>query len=222
VSQQACGGVLGGHRGRMAAPSSQPFSQDISQDTAALTSSQAGAEFDASFFDDDDAEADGTQEFFGMANTQDSSQADAEFNFTEFAGMTQDSSQPTMAFSGFSTPYSPSIASSMDAGGGFYDMGADPDGGQGTVELDFKETFDEDVLIDEEVPKELPPHACIYCGIHNPASVVRCIKSNKWCVPSRSRMPPLPAGSQYSHRYTLVCAVKQLCAYACSATGRES
>ena len=50
------------------------------------------------------------------------------------------------------------------------------------MELDFKETFDEDVLIDEEVPKELPPHACIYCGIHNPASVVRCIKSNKWCA----------------------------------------
>lgn len=163
----------------MAAPSSQPFSQDISQDTAGgLSSSQAGAEFDASFFDEDDG--DGTQEFFGigMASTQDS-QADAEFNFNEFAGMTQDSSQPNMAFSDFSTPYSQSIASSMDAGGGFYDMGAD-DGAQGTVELDFKETFDEDALIDEEVSKELPPHACIYCGIHNPASVVRCIKSNKW------------------------------------------
>ncbi len=214
----------------MAAPSSQPFSQDISQDTAALTSSQAGAEFDASFFDDDDADADGSQEFFGMANTQDSSQADAEFNFTEFAGMTQDSSQPTMAFSGFSTPYSPSIASSMDAGGGFYDMGADPDGGQGTVELDFKETFDEDVLIDEEVPKELPPHACIYCGIHNPASVVRCIKSNKWCA---CRVAPACACYMWGLDIfidTQPCAWSrggvpvrplQACRAACSATGRE-
>jgi hypothetical protein len=158
------------------ASGSQPFSQNISQDTTGLSSSQA-QEFDASFFEEDDQ--DGTQEFFGFANTQDS-QADAEFNFNEFAGMTQDSSQPNMAFSNFATPYSQSIASSMDAGShaDFYDGAGD--GAAGTVELDFKETFDEDALIDEEAPKELPAHACIYCGIHNPASVVRCIKSNKW------------------------------------------
>jgi len=68
----------------------------------------------------------------------------------------------------------------MDAGShaDFYDGAGD--GAAGTVELDFKETFDEDALIDEEAPKELPAHACIYCGIHDPASVVRCIKSNKW------------------------------------------
>jgi hypothetical protein len=165
----------------MAATGSQPFSQNISQDTTGLSSSQA-QEFDASFFDDDDHE--GTQEFFGFANTQDSQ----DLNFNEFAGMTQDSSQPNMAFSNFTTPYSQSIASSMDAGAhdGFYDGAGD--GAAGTVELDFKETFDEDEeapQLDEEAPKELPPHACNYCGIHNPASVVRCIKSNKWYLFTR-------------------------------------
>jgi len=168
-----------GERHKMAdREGSQPFSQDISQGTTGLSSSQAGHEFEgASFFDDEDGE--GTQEFFGFASTQDS-QADAEFNFNEFAGMTQDSSQPSLAFSNFTTPYSQSIASSMDAGAheGFFDGAGD--GAAGTVELDFKETFDEDAMVDEEVPKELPAHACIYCSIHNPASVVRCIKSSKW------------------------------------------
>ena len=151
-----------------------PFSQDIASDTTGLTGSQAVAEFDASFFDEDDGE-EGTQEFFGFASTQDS-QADAEFNFNEFAGMTQDSSQANLAFSSdFTTSYPQSIASSMDAGGGEFfeaDEGA-------TVELDFREAFD-DGADDDEGPMELPAHACVYCGIHNPASVVRCIKSNKW------------------------------------------
>jgi hypothetical protein len=28
--------------------------------------------------------------------------------------------------------------------------------------------------------KSLPPHACKYCGIHSPASVVKCAICNKW------------------------------------------
>jgi hypothetical protein len=28
--------------------------------------------------------------------------------------------------------------------------------------------------------KSLPPHACKYCGIHSPASVVKCNICNKW------------------------------------------
>ena len=27
---------------------------------------------------------------------------------------------------------------------------------------------------------ELPPHACAYCGIHDPNSVVKCVGSGKW------------------------------------------
>ena len=64
-----------------------PFSQDIFSHTTRLTGSQAVAEFGASFFDEDDGE-EGTQEFFGLASTQDC-QADDEFNLNEFAGMTQ-------------------------------------------------------------------------------------------------------------------------------------
>ena len=27
---------------------------------------------------------------------------------------------------------------------------------------------------------DLPPHACAYCGIHNPQAVVKCVESKKW------------------------------------------
>lgn len=36
---------------------------------------------------------------------------------------------------------------------------------------------------EEEV--ELPPHACAYCGIHNPSSVVKCLSCSKWFCSAR-------------------------------------
>ncbi|CAK4032821.1 upf1 regulator of nonsense transcripts [Lecanosticta acicola] len=36
---------------------------------------------------------------------------------------------------------------------------------------------------EEEV--ELPPHACSYCGIHNPSSVVKCLSCSKWFCSAR-------------------------------------
>ena len=36
---------------------------------------------------------------------------------------------------------------------------------------------------EEEV--ELPPHACSYCGIHNPGSVVKCLTCSKWFCSAR-------------------------------------
>ena len=32
---------------------------------------------------------------------------------------------------------------------------------------------------------ELPPHACAYCGIHNPSSVVKCLACSKWFCSAR-------------------------------------
>ncbi|WPH02314.1 DNA-binding protein SMUBP-2, protein [Acrodontium crateriforme] len=40
-----------------------------------------------------------------------------------------------------------------------------------------------DVHNEEEV--ELPPHACAYCGIHNPSSVVKCLSCSKWFCSAR-------------------------------------
>lgn len=40
-------------------------------------------------------------------------------------------------------------------------------------------------LTDTEHEKELPPHACAYCGIHSPASVVKCLACNKWFCSGR-------------------------------------
>lgn len=37
----------------------------------------------------------------------------------------------------------------------------------------------------EEEEKELPAHACAYCGIHSPASVVKCLACNKWFCSAR-------------------------------------
>ena len=42
-------------------------------------------------------------------------------------------------------------------------------------ELTFED--DED---DQFYSKDLPPHACAYCGIHDPACVVLCTTTRKW------------------------------------------
>lgn len=36
-----------------------------------------------------------------------------------------------------------------------------------------------------EDEKELPPHACAYCGIHSPSSVVKCLGCSKWFCSAR-------------------------------------
>ncbi|KAG8941152.1 ATP-dependent helicase NAM7, partial [Tulasnella sp. 408] len=45
----------------------------------------------------------------------------------------------------------------------------------------------ESVLEETKIEKQvdLPPHACSYCGIHSPASVVKCTICNKWFCNSR-------------------------------------
>ncbi|KAH9820833.1 RNA helicase-domain-containing protein [Melampsora americana] len=37
----------------------------------------------------------------------------------------------------------------------------------------------------DDMSRELPPHACAYCGIHSPSSVVRCLICSKWFCNSR-------------------------------------
>lgn len=40
----------------------------------------------------------------------------------------------------------------------------------------------------EEEPEEpLPEWACAYCGVHNPACVVKCIKTGKWFCNGRQQ-----------------------------------
>ncbi len=36
-----------------------------------------------------------------------------------------------------------------------------------------------------DMPVELPSHACAYCGLHDPASVVKCVSTDKWFCNSR-------------------------------------
>ena len=41
-------------------------------------------------------------------------------------------------------------------------------------------TASDDGYVDHYDEASLPPYACRYCGIHDPASVARCVESNKW------------------------------------------
>ncbi|KAF8635544.1 hypothetical protein AX17_003927 [Amanita inopinata Kibby_2008] len=54
--------------------------------------------------------------------------------------------------------------------------------GRATIDEDFDAVLDD--LKDEGVVN-LPPHACSYCGIHSPASVVKCLVCSKWFCNSR-------------------------------------
>ncbi|RUS31224.1 hypothetical protein BC938DRAFT_478225 [Jimgerdemannia flammicorona] len=54
-------------------------------------------------------------------------------------------------------------------------------------QMQFEEGDDLDGFVDPRavIEKELPPHACRYCGIHSPASVVKCVTCSKWFCNSR-------------------------------------
>ncbi|KAM0792340.1 ATP-dependent helicase NAM7 [Microbotryomycetes sp. NB124-2] len=69
------------------------------------------------------------------------------------------------------------------------DFGREMDNG---VEFDHDPNHQVALLYDEDfdgmlddLNRELPPHACSYCGIHNPACVVKCLVCNKWFCNSR-------------------------------------
>lgn len=55
----------------------------------------------------------------------------------------------------------------------------------GMQSLKFEETGEEDGEEGHMKDAVLPAHACRYCGIHDPACVVRCVESNKWFCNSR-------------------------------------
>ncbi|KAF5330996.1 hypothetical protein D9619_005221 [Psilocybe cf. subviscida] len=52
----------------------------------------------------------------------------------------------------------------------------------GGLDEDFDAVLDD---LKDESAIDLPPHACSYCGIHSPASVVKCLICSKWFCNSR-------------------------------------
>ncbi|GAA5916537.1 hypothetical protein JCM8208_005043 [Rhodotorula glutinis] len=62
-----------------------------------------------------------------------------------------------------------------------HDPHSDPDANGNVTNL-YEDDF-EGML--DDLNRELPPHACSYCGIHNPACVVKCLVCNKWFCNSR-------------------------------------
>ncbi|CAE7690500.1 UPF1, partial [Symbiodinium pilosum] len=68
---------------------------------------------------------------------------------------------------------------------------------QTTAELQF-----DDLDLNQEFeppydPKELPEHACRYCGIHSPGSVMKCRGDGKWFC--NNRLPGLPSSCIILH-----------------------
>ncbi|KAI8333228.1 RNA helicase-domain-containing protein, partial [Blakeslea trispora] len=52
-------------------------------------------------------------------------------------------------------------------------------------DFQFEDTDDFGELIVRSEEKDLPAHACKYCGIHSPASVVKCVTCDRWFCNSR-------------------------------------
>eukprot|EP00850_Spirogloea_muscicola_P006406 SM000030S11415 [mRNA] locus=s30:550389:559550:- [translate_table: standard] len=74
------------------------------------------------------------------------------------------------------------------SGGGNFEAAADGLARQAS-ELSLDEPHEDDAL-DPGAAKDLPEHACKYCGIHSPASVVRCNAPScrRWFCNSRGNM----------------------------------
>lgn len=53
-------------------------------------------------------------------------------------------------------------------------------------DFQFEDTDDfGDLAVQVQDKKDLPAHACKYCGIHSPASVVKCVTCDRWFCNSR-------------------------------------
>ncbi|CEG35112.1 regulator of nonsense transcripts 1 homolog [Plasmopara halstedii] len=65
----------------------------------------------------------------------------------------------------------------VGSGTSFFDQSRPVDGVSNTFQTD------EDAL--DYTARELPKHACAYCGLHDPASVVKCVMTEKWFCNSR-------------------------------------
>jgi len=70
------------------------------------------------------------------------------------------------------------ISSPPGHGGNVHEHGS----GRSGIDEDFDAVLDD---LKDESQVDLPPHACSYCGIHSPASVVKCLICSKWFCNSR-------------------------------------
>ena len=72
---------------------------------------------------------------------------------------------------------------------GFYDSQVTQDDFEHLTEdvkhLEFEDDDDDNDDGEGFVMSDLPPHACVYCGIHDPSSVVQCVESGRWFCNSR-------------------------------------
>lgn len=122
-----------------------------------------------------------------MDHFEDSSQDD--FTFLEYSADTQSSQQ--YEYSDFTqTPLDHHLDSTADD---LSQLGAlslndsqrdEDENAQANGTTSFVNDFQFEDTDDKE-EKDLPAHACKYCGIHSPASVVKCVTCDRWFCNSR-------------------------------------
>lgn len=74
-----------------------------------------------------------------------------------------------------------------------FEVGAASSGGIGKAigqnRFSSKEANFEDELIDLHKAANLPEHACLYCGVHEPSYVAQCSQCKRWFCNGRGNMP---------------------------------
>lgn len=99
-------------------------------------------------------------------------------NYLQFTDFSQ-SGQQTLSWNDPVTHLPPQNLTGGQTGG--FDSAIDPFNNVKSLlnQLHFDEGFDDEEPT-QQVQEELPEFACSYCGIHNPACVVKCLTSGKW------------------------------------------
>ncbi|KAF3909527.1 hypothetical protein AA313_de0204456 [Arthrobotrys entomopaga] len=68
-----------------------------------------------------------------------------------------------------------------------------------------------------ESDMELPPHACAYCGIHSPSTVVKCLSCNKWFCSGRGN-----TSSSHIINHLVRARHKEVCLHPSSSLGETT
>ncbi|KAL4437217.1 hypothetical protein ABPG75_004356 [Micractinium tetrahymenae] len=118
-----------------------------------------------------------SQAVFDLSITESQLNTQVDFSFLDW-GQTQPDGAPASAFDDYGDLRLPGASQvpTFQPTQGDAALGLDAALGQ----LSFQEMLAEPEPAAEEQPAELPEWACAYCGIHNPACVVKCLTTGKW------------------------------------------
>ncbi|KAI8148610.1 RNA helicase-domain-containing protein [Fennellomyces sp. T-0311] len=125
---------------------------------------------------------DNTQDDYGYLEYSADTQS-SQFDYNDFTQPNNDHHDPDLSLASLSLSNGQSTTTTAEG------LNAKVNGTTSFVsEFQFEETddFDNfDNVTGQSEERDLPEHACNYCGIHSPASVVKCVACNRWFCNSR-------------------------------------